>query len=102
MVDKRSVRYLAALLSTAAGFIALLWFCGWVVRLDLDVPLPAHSPAELAAAEKRRDNSVDPGSETVYEDWRDQWAAALAETPEQLRYERPNEPRPFKGEMFLA
>ena len=46
--------------------------------------------------------SRNPGAETIYEDWRDQWAAALAETPEQLRYERPNEPRPFKGEMFLA
>ena len=44
----------------------------------------------------------DPTSETLYEDWRDEWAAALASTPTQIRYERPSEPLPYAGEMFLT
>ena len=43
-----------------------------------------------------------PDSETSYEDWCDQWAAALAETPKQVSYKRPEGPHPFTGEMFLA
>lgn len=42
-----------------------------------------------------------PGTETRYEDWRYQWAAALEKTPTHLRYERPSKPLPFTGEMFL-
>lgn len=45
---------------------------------------------------------LDPSSQTVYEDWRDQWAAALEQTPKQLSYERPAGPKPFTGEMFLT
>ena len=44
----------------------------------------------------------DPHSETSYQDWHDQWAAALEKTPTQIRYERPSEVMPFKGEMFLT
>ena len=43
----------------------------------------------------------DPSTETQYEPWRDEWAAALAENPVQIRYERPSEPTPYSGEMFL-
>ena len=46
--------------------------------------------------------SNDPGAETAYEDWHGAWAAALEETPTQIRYERPTEPMPFTGEMFLG
>ena len=60
-------------------------------------PSPRPEWPNLIARSRR-----DPNSETVYEDWRDQWAAALEETPAQLSYPRPNEPLPFKGEMFLA
>ena len=44
----------------------------------------------------------DPALETRYEDWRDQWAAALEKTPKQIHYERPSEPLPFTGEMYFA
>jgi len=47
-------------------------------------------------------SQLDPSSETVYEDWCDQWAAALEQTPTQIRYERPTGPEPFTGEMFLT
>ncbi|NKB67956.1 MAG: mitomycin antibiotic biosynthesis protein [Candidatus Latescibacteria bacterium] len=60
-------------------------------------PSPRPEWPSLVARSRR-----DPGSETAYEDWRDQWAAALEQTPSHIRYERPTEPRPFTGEMFLA
>lgn len=43
---------------------------------------------------------LDPSTETIYEDWRDAWAEALARTPEKLSYPRPDRPLPFEGEMF--
>ena len=44
----------------------------------------------------------DPGQETTYETWRDAWAAAVEETPQQIRYPRPVEPLSFGGEMYYA
>ena len=46
--------------------------------------------------------SSDPGKETTYEDWHGAWAAGLEETPKQISYERPTQPQPFTGEMFLG
>ena len=59
-------------------------------------PSPRPEWPSLVARSQR-----DPAAETVYEDWRDQWAAALEKTPQQIRYERPSGPLPFTGEMFL-
>ncbi len=59
-------------------------------------PSPRPEWPSLVARSRR-----DPALETVYEDWRDQWAAALEKTPQQIRYERPSGPLPFIGEMFL-
>jgi phytanoyl-CoA hydroxylase len=58
-------------------------------------PSPRPEWPSLVARSRR-----DPLSETLYEDWRDQWAAALAETPQQVRYARPDTPLPFAGEMY--
>ena len=41
-----------------------------------------------------------PENETTYEEWRDAWAAGIAQTPAQLRYPRPDAPLPFDGEMY--
>ena len=60
-------------------------------------PSPRPEWPSLVARSRR-----DPSSETVYEDWRDQWAGGLEKTPKQIHYERPNKPLPFTGEMFLA
>ena len=60
-------------------------------------PSPRPEWPSLVARSRR-----DPNSETAYEDWRDAWAAALEKTPKQIHYERPSEPRPFTGEMFLT
>jgi len=60
ILHNRYVRYLGALLTTATGFVALLWFCAWVVQPDMAASLPSYPPAELAAAQTLRDNSVDP------------------------------------------
>ncbi len=43
-----------------------------------------------------------PDSEASYQAWHDAWAAALEKTPQQIHYERPTEPLPYTGEMFLA
>ena len=59
-------------------------------------PSPRPEWPSLVARSRRN-----PASETRYEDWRDQWAAALEKTPEHLRYDRPSEPLPYTGEMFL-
>jgi len=59
-------------------------------------PSPRPEWPSLVARSRR-----DPSLETVYEDWRDQWAAAIEQHPKQLSYERPTEPRPFAGEMYL-
>ena len=42
----------------------------------------------------------DPDNETTYEEWRDAWAAGIAQTPTQLRYPRPDAPLRFDGEMY--
>lgn len=60
ILSKRFVRYPIALLTTVAGFGSLLWFCGWVMQPDLHQSLTFYRPAELAVAEKQRDNSIDP------------------------------------------
>ena len=60
-------------------------------------PSPRPEWPSLIARSRR-----DPGSETVYEAWRDQWAAALEQNPKHIRYERPTEPRLFSGEMYLS
>ncbi len=59
-------------------------------------PSPRPEWPSLIARSRR-----DPGSETTFEDWHAAWAAALDETPTQIRYPRPSEPLPFEGEMFL-
>ncbi len=41
-------------------------------------------------------------SETLYEDWRDEWAVALEQTPKHISYERPTETQPFVGKMYLG
>ena len=43
----------------------------------------------------------DPSSETLYEEWCDQWATGLEETPKQLSYKRPDSPLPYEGVMYL-
>ena len=60
-------------------------------------PSPRPEWPSLVARSRR-----DPGSETVYQDWRDQWAAALEQRPKHISYERPTGPQPFTGEMFLT
>ena len=60
-------------------------------------PSPRPEWPSLVARSRR-----DPDAETSYEDWRDAWAAALEKTPKQIHYERPSEPLPFTGEMFLT
>ncbi len=60
-------------------------------------PSPRPEWPSLVARSRR-----DPSTETPYETWRDQWAAALAQTPKQLRYPRPGEIQPFAGEMYLT
>ena len=49
-------------------------------------------------ARSRRDPSI----ETNYEDWRDAWAQALEKAPRRLQRERPTEPQPYTGEMYLS
>ena len=58
-------------------------------------PSPRPEWPSLVARSRR-----DPRTETEYEAWRDEWAAATARTPEQLRYPRPDRPLPFGGEMY--
>jgi phytanoyl-CoA hydroxylase len=60
-------------------------------------PSPRPEWPSLVARSRR-----DPDSETSYQDWHDEWAAALAITPKQISYERPSEALPFTGEMFLT
>ena len=74
------------------------------VRWSLDLryqktgePSPRPEWPSLVARSRR-----DPDLETSYEDWHDEWAAALEKTPKQIHYERPTEPLPFTGEMFLT
>ena len=43
----------------------------------------------------------DPSTETQYQPWCDEWAKALEETPTHTRYDRPSEPKPYSGEMWL-
>ncbi|HIG54662.1 MAG TPA: ABC transporter permease [Candidatus Handelsmanbacteria bacterium] len=52
------MRHLATLFAASAGFVAVLWLCGWLLRPDLQADLPSYSKEELAAAEKLRDNAV--------------------------------------------
>jgi ABC-type dipeptide/oligopeptide/nickel transport system permease component/ABC-type transport system substrate-binding protein len=63
ILNIKAMRHLAALFAASAGFVAVLWLCGWLVRPDLQADLPSYSPEELAAAEKLRDNSVDPADD---------------------------------------
>ncbi len=74
-----------------------------VVRWSMDLryqktgePSPRPEWPSLIARSRR-----DPGRETLFEDWRDAWAAALAETPEHVRYPRPDHPQPYEGQMYL-
>ena len=60
-------------------------------------PSPRPEWPDLIARSRR-----DPSTETRYEEWRDAWAVALEQTPKQIRYERPGEPRPYTGEMWLG
>ena len=59
--ETKFMRHLAALGITAAGFVALLWVCGWFVQPDMDAELSDYSSAEVADATALRDNAVDPG-----------------------------------------
>ena len=61
-----------------------------------DDPSPRPEWPSLVARSRRN-----PDSETAYEDWRAEWAAAIEKTPSQIHYKRPSGPRPYKGESFL-
>jgi len=74
------------------------------IRWSLDLryqkssePLPRPEWPSIVAR-SRRDSAV----ETKYEDWRDAWAKALEENPTQVRYEKPKEQQPYRGEMYLS
>lgn len=44
----------------------------------------------------------DPSSETTYENWHNEWAAALKQTPTKISYKRPSTPLPFTGQMYFT
>jgi len=73
------------------------------IRWSMDIryqksgePSPRPEWPSLVARSRR-----DPASETRYEEWRDAWAAALEKHPKKLGREKPSEPRPYTGEMYL-
>ena len=65
--------------------------------LDQKTGEPSPRPEWPNLVARSRSN---PENETTYEEWRDAWAAGIAQTPTQLRYPRPDAPLPFDGEMY--
>ncbi|MFO1447357.1 MAG: ABC transporter substrate-binding protein [Opitutaceae bacterium] len=59
----RSLWLKAGIGSVAAfiGMAALVVICGWIVRPDLNAPVPQRSPAEIAEVEARREVRLDAG-----------------------------------------